>query len=257
MHDRLVRLVLEVAVPAGTEFLHVVLRQLLLGRSDLDAGFDAISGKRTRAIKLPLVIDLLLRLGITSDKVIEALSVRLGTVGREGKVVVLEVETNAGQVNLAFHAGFLEFLGVSNARSLEHQRCAESAAGDDDLLAGFDDFFLYLVCIKLLHGHRADRCGTAIFDNDSVDLGVAHQVEVVMVPILHSQRTVWHEQGLVHLMFEWMYPWAESERRPVSLLIHLSQCSPPCPVVRSSRSSVVGMPCDSVARRKSHAIGYV
>ena len=81
MHDWFVRLLFKVAVPTWTEFLHVVLRQLIIGRSDLDASFDAIGGKWTRAVELPLVIDLLLSLRVTSDKVIEALGVRLGTVG--------------------------------------------------------------------------------------------------------------------------------------------------------------------------------
>ena len=197
MHDRLVRLLLEVAVPAGTEVLHVVLGELIFRRPDLDASFDTIGGKWTGAIELPLIIDLLLSLGITSDKVIEAFSLRFGTIGREGKVVILEVETNAGQVNLAFHAGFLEFLRVSNARSLEHEGCAESAAGDDDLLAGFDGFFLQLVCIKRLHGHSADCCCTAVLKNDFIDLGVAHEVEIVMVPSHVIHRTAWHGRRLV------------------------------------------------------------
>ena len=142
MHDWLVRLLLEIAVPAGTEFFHVVLGQLLIGRPDLNASFDPIGGKWTGTIELPLVIHLLLNLRITSDEVIKALGVRLGTIGREGKIMVLEVETNAGQVNLAFDAGFLEFLGVPDAGSLKHEWRAESAAGDDNLLAGFDHFFL-------------------------------------------------------------------------------------------------------------------
>ena len=118
MHDRLVGLPFEVAVPAGTEFLHVFLGQFLVGRPYLDASFDAIGRKWTRAIELPLVVDSLLSLGVTSEEVVEALSVRLGTVSREGQVVVLEVEPNARQVNLAFHPGFLKFLGVADARSL-------------------------------------------------------------------------------------------------------------------------------------------
>lgn len=142
MHDRFVGLLFEVTIPAGTELLHVVLGQLFLGRPDLDTGLDAIGGKWTGTVELPLVINLLLNFRIPSDEVIKALGVRLGTVGREGEVVVLEVETNARQVNLALHAGFLEFLGVSDAGALEHKWRAESATGDDDLLAGFDDSLL-------------------------------------------------------------------------------------------------------------------
>lgn len=183
MHHRLVGLLLEVAVPAGTKFLHVVLGKLFFGRSDLDTRFNPIGGKWTRAVDLPLVVHLLLSRWVTPDKVIEALSVRLGTVGRESKVVVLEVETNAGQVNLALHACFVEFLGVSDARSLEHEGGAKSATGNNDLLTSSDDFFSELSLIERLHGHRADCCGTAILDNDPVDLGVAHQVEIVMVPV--------------------------------------------------------------------------
>ena len=182
MHHRLVRLLLEVAVPAGTEFLHVVLGKLFLGRSDLDTGIDPIGGKWTRAVDLPLVVHLLLSRWVTPDKVIEAFSVRLGTVGRESKVVVLEVETNAGQVNLTLHACFLEFLGVSNARSLEYEGGAKSATGNDYLLTSSDDFLLELSWIERLHGHCTDCCGTAILNDDPVDLGIAHQVEIFMVP---------------------------------------------------------------------------
>lgn len=156
----------------------------MLGRSDFDTGFDSIRGEWTSTIELPLVIHPLLNLGIASEEVIEAFCIRLGTVGREGKVVVLEVKTNAGQVNLAFHAGFLEFLGISNAGALEHKWRAESTTGDYDLLAGFDDFLIQLVRIKRLHGYGADCGGTTILKNDFVDLGVTHKVEIVMVPFV-------------------------------------------------------------------------
>ncbi len=42
MHHRLIRLVLEIAVPARAEVLHVILLQLPLGRSHLHTSFNAI-----------------------------------------------------------------------------------------------------------------------------------------------------------------------------------------------------------------------
>ena len=111
--------------------------------------------------------------------------------------MVLEVKTNAGQINLTFHASFLEFLGVSDAGTLKHEWRAESTTGDDNLFAGFDDFLIELVWIKRLHGHRANGGGTAILKNDSVNLGVTHKVEVVMVPIVLRQKVAWHDRELV------------------------------------------------------------
>ena len=91
MHDRLIRLVLEVAVPAGTELLHVILSQLLLGGSNLHASLNTIGSQWSGSIDIPFVLELLLHLRIIPDEVIEALSVRLGTISRECGVVVLEV----------------------------------------------------------------------------------------------------------------------------------------------------------------------
>jgi hypothetical protein len=74
MHDRLVRLVLEVAVPTRAEFVHwprVHLLELLLRGANLDTGFDAVGGKRTSAIDVPLLEDLVLRLLIAADEVVE------------------------------------------------------------------------------------------------------------------------------------------------------------------------------------------
>jgi hypothetical protein len=54
----------------------------------------------------------------------------------EGKVVVLEVESYAGEVDDGFYACFLEFFGVADAGALEDEGAGEGAARDDDLFAG-------------------------------------------------------------------------------------------------------------------------
>jgi len=116
MHDRLVWLVLEVAVPARAELVHwpaVHLLELLLCWADLDAGFDTIRGQWASAIDVPLIEDLFLSLLVTSDEVIEALNMWLSTEDRECKVVVLEVETNTGQVNQWLHTSLAELLGIT------------------------------------------------------------------------------------------------------------------------------------------------
>jgi hypothetical protein len=78
MHNRLVRLVLEVAVPTTPEvwsrpLLH--LSEFLFSRPDLDTGLDAIGGKRSSTFDVPFVKDCFLNFRNTSDEVIEALSV--------------------------------------------------------------------------------------------------------------------------------------------------------------------------------------
>ena len=78
MHDRFVRLILKVAVPATLEMwsrplLH--LTQFFIGRAYLDAGFNAIGGEWTRALEVPFIEDRFLDFRYTADKVVEALGV--------------------------------------------------------------------------------------------------------------------------------------------------------------------------------------
>lgn len=88
VHHRLVGLVLEVAVPAGAELLarpaihHV---EFSLGGPDLDTSFNAVSGKWTSAVDVPLLEDLLLDLGIATHKVVERLDMGLGAVSGESE----------------------------------------------------------------------------------------------------------------------------------------------------------------------------
>ena len=102
VHDWLVGLVLEVRVPTRAELgarPAVHLLKLLLSRADLNTGINTVGGKRTGAVDLPLLEDLLLDLGVATDKVIEGLDVGLRAVCGEGEVVVLEVETDTGKVD--------------------------------------------------------------------------------------------------------------------------------------------------------------
>jgi hypothetical protein len=61
VHDRFVRLVFEVAVPARAELgarpaIHH--RQLFFGRTDLDTGFDTVRGERTCSLNVTAWLDL-------------------------------------------------------------------------------------------------------------------------------------------------------------------------------------------------------
>ena len=107
MHHGLVRLVLEVTIPARTELLQIVLLQLFFSRPNFHTSLDTIGGQRTSTSLVPLVIDSLLDLRITSNEVIEALDVRLRTIGREGEIMILEIETNTWQLDLALYPSFL------------------------------------------------------------------------------------------------------------------------------------------------------
>jgi hypothetical protein len=55
----------------------------------------------------------LLHLGLAPCKVVEALGARLGPVHGEGKIVVLEVEAHAGEVNKGLDARAAELDGVA------------------------------------------------------------------------------------------------------------------------------------------------
>jgi hypothetical protein len=70
VHHRLVRLVLEVRVPSGLELrgwpgLHVF--ELLVGRTDLDAGVDAVGGEGPGAFEVPFIEDALNELALFSE----------------------------------------------------------------------------------------------------------------------------------------------------------------------------------------------
>lgn len=162
MHDWLVRLLLEVAVPSRTELFHVILRQLFIGRTDFDTSFDPVGGQWARPVDIPLIKDTLLRLRVSAHKIIKRRGVRLRAVSRERQIMVLEVQSNTRQLDLAFYACLLELRWVTNARALENQRCAERPTGDDNLLAGTDDCRLLLSRTQWFHGNGADGSSSAI-----------------------------------------------------------------------------------------------
>jgi hypothetical protein len=53
--------------------------------------------------------------------------------------VILEVQTDTGEVYKRLDSGLAELLWVTNTRALEDQWRAESTTRDDNLLAGSDD----------------------------------------------------------------------------------------------------------------------
>lgn len=122
----------------------------------------------------------LLNIGVTPDKVIETLSIRFGPVHREGEVVVLEVESHAGEVDDGLDARGPQLLGVTDTRALEDQGRREGSARDDDLLAGAEGPGLQLARVEGLGRDGLDADGAAVLDDDLVDLGVAGKVEVAV-----------------------------------------------------------------------------
>ena len=62
-----------------------------------------------------------LNLGVAPDKFIKALGSRLGSIRREGEVMVLEVQTNTWEVHFGLDTGLLELLRVTNTGPLENQ----------------------------------------------------------------------------------------------------------------------------------------
>jgi hypothetical protein len=91
VHNRLVRLVLEVRVPTRAELLAgpaVHHRKFLFCRPDLHTSFDTVGGERTGAVDVPLLKDLFLDFGVAADKVIEGFDVWFGAVGCECETVI-------------------------------------------------------------------------------------------------------------------------------------------------------------------------
>lgn len=169
MHDGLVRLVFEVAVPARTELLarpRVHLVEFFLCRPDLDTSFDTISRQRSCAISVPLVEDRLLDLRISPDEIVKTFNVRLGTEDGKRKVVILEVETNTREVDERLDAGLTELLGVADTRSLENEWRGQSATRDNDLFAGPDDLGCQLSWRKRLGGNSFDANSAVALEND-------------------------------------------------------------------------------------------
>lgn len=144
---------------------------------DLDARLDTISSQRTRAVHIPLIEDSLLRLRVATQEVIKALGTRLGTIDREGKVMILEIETDTGKVDFGFDTNLLKLFGITDTGALKHKRSAERPAGDDDLLACFDlTGTMLLIRSERLHWADLHSGSSVTIENDFVDLGVAHEV---------------------------------------------------------------------------------
>jgi len=124
MHNRLIRLILKVAIPTTLKVWRRPLFHLLeflFRRTNLDTRFNSISSERTRTFEVPFVEDSFLDLGNTADEVVETLGVRLGTEDRECQVMILEVQTDTREVDYRLDASLLQLLGVTDTTALEDQ----------------------------------------------------------------------------------------------------------------------------------------
>jgi hypothetical protein len=91
MHHWLVRLVLEVAVPAGAELWTRPLvhhLEFIFSRADLDTSINAIGRKRASTVDVPLLEDAFLSGGVATRKVVERFDMRLRAVGSESEAAV-------------------------------------------------------------------------------------------------------------------------------------------------------------------------
>lgn len=184
VHDRLVGLVLEVRVPTRAELRArpaIHLFELIFSGADLDTSIDTVGRKWASTVYVPLVEHLVLGLLVATDEVVEALHVRLRTVSGEGEVVVLEVETDTGQVDQGLHASLAELLGIADTRALENEWRAQGTAGHDDLLASLVDSGLLLARREGLGRANFDTNGSVAFENDLLALGVDDEVQVLVV----------------------------------------------------------------------------
>lgn len=86
VHNGLVGLVLEVAVPSTAEFWarpFVHHGKLFLSGADLNTSFDAVGGKGPGAVDIPLLEHGLLDFRISTHEVVKRLDMRLSTIRRE------------------------------------------------------------------------------------------------------------------------------------------------------------------------------
>lgn len=186
VHDRLVWLVLEVAIPSASGLevgrgpgLH--LCQFFLSRTDLHTSLNAIGRERTSALEVPFFIDLLLDFRVATNEVVERLDVGLGPVDGECEVVVLEVETDTWQVDDRLDTSATKLLGVTNTRALQDERRAAGASADDDQLASLVDCARWVATTQGLGRDGRNTNGLAVLNEDFVDLGVTLQVKVVIL----------------------------------------------------------------------------
>lgn len=181
VHDWLIRLVFEVSLPPVHKVgsrppLHLV--QLFLGGPNLDSCINTIGSQRARSLQIPLIVDPLLHLGVSSNEIVKRFNVRLGPKDRKCKVMVLEVSAYSGQVDQRLDARSLEFFGVTDSRPLQNKRRTQRSATDDDLLASSEDFPGRITTIQGFGRHSGDTDSPAVLDDHLVHFGVALQVQV-------------------------------------------------------------------------------
>lgn len=181
VHDWFVRLVLEVGLPATLEVgsrpcAH--FSKLFLGRTNLNAGLDTVGGQRPSALDVPLLVDSSLHLRVAANEVIKGLNVGLSTVHGKHEVVVLEVQTDTRQVDQGADTGAAQLLRVANTGALKNLGRPQGASTDDDLLAGLVDCAWRSAAANVFRRHGDHTDGTAVLDDNLVDLGVALEMQV-------------------------------------------------------------------------------
>ncbi|KAI6766113.1 hypothetical protein HG530_007183 [Fusarium avenaceum] len=134
---------------------------------------SAVAISRTRAY--------LLNFGISSNKIVETLSLRLSPVYGKRQVVILKISPDAYEINYRLNTRSTKLLGVTDTRSLEDQRRRERTAANDNLLTSAEGPRLELIRVQRLGRHSLDCDGSAVLHDDLVNLGVAHEIQVVVL----------------------------------------------------------------------------
>jgi hypothetical protein len=155
----------------------------------------------------------------------------------------LEVQPHTREIHEWLDTRLAKLAWITDTRALQNQWRAERSTTDNDLLSSLENLRPVLLRMKGLGRDSLDTHSTIALQNHLVDLGVAHQMKILVVgtctmdvgmgrigatssvaidPLHLGQRVVFHLQLIEYRT--------------------LSQCSAPCPVTRSWRSSVVGIP---------------
>ena len=96
--------------------------------------------------------------------------------------IYLEVKTDTGQVDKRRNAGHTQFLRIANTGSLEDERRAQGAAGNDNLLPGA--IYNRLVLLARVQGfgrHGGHSHSAIVIKDDLIDLGITFEEEVPLV----------------------------------------------------------------------------
>lgn len=100
--------------------------------------------------------------------------------------MVLEVETDPRKIDYRFNTDIFQFLRITDSGSLKNKWGAECTARDHNLRSGTNNLRLLLLRMEWFHWEALNSNCSAVFDNDFVNLSIAHEVKILVSPKQHQ-----------------------------------------------------------------------